>query len=172
MPRVSDKSLTIEKRVNSANRKNGADLIVSVHANSAGNKDALGVETLCMNSSLFKSSGTFLDARCKKVVNLLRDEKYTMSSLLAKSLQANVISSARGLNQTVVNRGIKYVVPRLLLGVDIPGALVEIGFLSNKTEAKLLKNKRYQLAIARGIYSGIASYFTRLDFLAARGRHQ
>jgi N-acetylmuramoyl-L-alanine amidase len=41
-----------------------------------------------------------------------------------------------------------------------PGALVEIGFLSNPTEKQNLKQERYQDKVAASIYKGIIRYFT------------
>ncbi|QQZ09594.1 N-acetylmuramoyl-L-alanine amidase CwlD [Heyndrickxia vini] len=41
-----------------------------------------------------------------------------------------------------------------------PGALVEIGFLSNPTERQNLKSEKYQKKISASIYNGIMRYFT------------
>lgn len=41
-----------------------------------------------------------------------------------------------------------------------PGALVEVGFLSNPTERQNLKNEKYQRKISASIYNGVMRYFT------------
>ncbi|YCA43849.1 N-acetylmuramoyl-L-alanine amidase CwlD [Bacillus sp. JZ8] len=48
----------------------------------------------------------------------------------------------------------------LVENADIPGALVEVGFLSNPTEHDLLKTEEYQKKVAASIYRGILQYLT------------
>lgn len=48
----------------------------------------------------------------------------------------------------------------LIKHAETPGALVEVGFLSNPDERKQLKNKSYQRKIASSIYFGILEYVT------------
>ncbi|WP_080876038.1 N-acetylmuramoyl-L-alanine amidase CwlD [Oceanobacillus timonensis] len=48
----------------------------------------------------------------------------------------------------------------LLKHAETPGALVEIGFLSNERERELLKNDTYQRQMAASIYEGILRYVT------------
>ncbi|WP_372508851.1 N-acetylmuramoyl-L-alanine amidase CwlD [Pseudalkalibacillus decolorationis] len=44
---------------------------------------------------------------------------------------------------------------------EIPGALVEVGFLSNPNERELLKSELYQNKIAASIYQGILRYYAK-----------
>ena len=48
----------------------------------------------------------------------------------------------------------------LLKHAEIPGALVEVGFLSNADEAALLETEKYQQKVAASIYQGLMRYFT------------
>ncbi len=48
----------------------------------------------------------------------------------------------------------------LLKHAEVPGALVEIGFLSNDAELELLKDKKYQEQMSASIYKGIIRYLT------------
>ncbi|KKI90698.1 N-acetylmuramoyl-L-alanine amidase [Bacillus sp. SA1-12] len=48
----------------------------------------------------------------------------------------------------------------LLKKAEKPGALVEVGFLSNPEEEKLLATDKYQEKIAASIYTGILRYFS------------
>jgi N-acetylmuramoyl-L-alanine amidase len=43
---------------------------------------------------------------------------------------------------------------------EIPGVLVEIGFLSNPTEREMLRQEAYQEQVAASIYQGIMRYYT------------
>ena len=40
----------------------------------------------------------------------------------------------------------------------MPNILVEVGFISNKSEAKLLNKSGYRKQMANGIYDGISEY--------------
>lgn len=48
----------------------------------------------------------------------------------------------------------------LMQNVTKPGALVEVGFLSNPAEAKRLSQPKYQDKIASSVYKGVLRYFT------------
>lgn len=48
----------------------------------------------------------------------------------------------------------------LLKKAQIPGALVEVGFLSNPIERQLLQKESYQEQMAASIYKGILRYYT------------
>ncbi|MDQ0228588.1 N-acetylmuramoyl-L-alanine amidase CwlD [Metabacillus niabensis] len=48
----------------------------------------------------------------------------------------------------------------LLNKVEKPGALVEVGFLSNPLEEKMLSTEEYQEEVAASIYNGILRYFS------------
>jgi N-acetylmuramoyl-L-alanine amidase len=48
----------------------------------------------------------------------------------------------------------------LLKKAEIPGVLVEAGFLSHPTEAQMLQTEAYQQKVAASIYQGIMRYYT------------
>ena len=158
LTRTRDATVSIEKRIAKVNRCCSADLLVSVHANSAPNS-ACGVETFCSKPSLFFREVSMLNAKHQKIVSQYNLNLYKKGASLAQLLQEHVLSSVHNMNSRVVDRGVKHAVPRLLLGTEIPGALIEVGFLSNRTEAVLLKDPNYQFAIAKGVCGAIAAYF-------------
>ena len=48
----------------------------------------------------------------------------------------------------------------VLVGAQMPAVLVEVGFISNSTEAKRLVNQTYQKHLSMGIADGIERYFS------------
>ncbi|MEB1809780.1 MAG: N-acetylmuramoyl-L-alanine amidase CwlD [Bacillaceae bacterium] len=48
----------------------------------------------------------------------------------------------------------------LIKQAQIPGVLVEVGFLSNPEEARLLEKEKYQQKVAASIYQGILRYYS------------
>ncbi len=74
---------------------------------------------------------------------------------LAEAIQSNIT-----LLQPDNNRKIKIGNDSIYLmdNLDMPAVLVECGFLSNSTEASLLKDKNYKLAMAISLYCSISEF--------------
>ncbi|MGX4667858.1 N-acetylmuramoyl-L-alanine amidase CwlD [Cerasibacillus sp. JNUCC 74] len=75
---------------------------------------------------------------------------------LAKMIQAELIRNLENTNRTALAINNVY----LLKHAEVPGALVEIGFLSNEPERELLKDEKYQQKVAASVYKGILRYAT------------
>lgn len=152
--RASDIFVELDERTTLANRCE-VDLFVSIHSN-AGPKSASGIETYWTGRSVLKhvpiSPGN--DA-----LALFTEKRDKANKQLAHIIHQNVIQKIS--TQYAVNdRKVKESVAQVLLGTDMPSALVEIGFLSNPLETKYLTNSSYQGLIAQGICSGIEAYCT------------
>lgn len=106
-----------------------SDFFVSIHCNSAANKTAHGVETYC-----YSMGG--------------KGEK------LARSIQTALVK-ATGLT----DRGVKTANFYVLRKTDAPAVLVEMAFISNPAEEKLMMNGEgdtmFATAIANGILKGV-----------------
>ena len=76
------------------------------------------------------------------------------NEVLAKQIQGEITRNLE--NTTREAKPINSVY--LLQQATIQGALVEVGFLSNPSEAQLLKSKDYQMKIAAAIYEGILRF--------------
>lgn len=159
MTRVSDKSISLEQRIRALSQKKDPDLLISIHANSAASDKASGIETFCLKPSLFKIAEVIKDSRCRCILNKCREIQYKKSERLANLIQATTVATAKKINPCVVNRGTKHAVTRMLLGVSFPGALVEVGFLTNEQESRLLASQEYQSVLAHGLFRAINYYF-------------
>lgn len=134
LTRKSDVYISLHDRIALAERL-GAALYVSIHANIHSDPWVRGTETLLPESWRGRS---------------------TASLRLAQKLQRNLVW-ALGTR----DRGVKY--QRLYLRWSrVPAALVEVGFLSNPEEARLLQTLSYQDRIAKAILAAIK------DFLGLR----
>ncbi|SMC44689.1 N-acetylmuramoyl-L-alanine amidase family protein [Sporomusa malonica] len=107
---------------------NQADMFVSIHANSVANKAAHGTETYYYPASV---SGR----------------------RLAKCIQARLVTEL-----DTVDRGVKAACFQVLRETNCPAVLVEVAFISNDTERRILKTYVCQLAAALAIASGIEDY--------------
>ena len=61
-------------------------------------------------------------------------------------------------NITSKNRGVKQAGFHVLIGASMPNVLVEVGFISNPTEANLLGKSQYRRNIAKSMYNAIEEY--------------
>lgn len=78
------------------------------------------------------------------------------SKHLAEMVQAEIIRNLENTNRVALAINGIY----LLKYAEVPGALVEIGFLSNEQERELLKQEDYQQKMAGSIYNGVLRYVT------------
>lgn len=72
---------------------------------------------------------------------------------LAKAIQAELVK-ATGL----VDRGVKFANYYVLRKTSMPAVLVELAFISNPVEEKLLKDPAWQDKVARAIAQGVAGF--------------
>ncbi len=132
------------------------DLFVSIHINSSKKPTLAGIETFCLHEKLFKGHTAFKqDAQLQKRRKLL----YQHSHQAAVALHDALLVQARTVYPQVKDRAIRHKVPQVLFGINSPGVLLELGYLSNQQEGRLLQDPRYQQALVYGMANGIARYF-------------
>lgn len=168
LTRTDDVYLRLEERTAIANTKE-ADLFVSIHANSAPNAKAKGVETYFLSLATSReemraaarenaASQSQLSDLQTILKDLMQNSKIEESSKLAGSIQGQLV---KGLSAH--NLGVKKAPFIVLIGAQMPAILTEIAFLSNKEEERRLRDERYLDAISRNIVSGIKHYVSSLN---------
>jgi len=178
LTRSRDTFLTLEERVNVA-KKYSADLFVSVHANSNRAKYVSGIEVYYLSPSHFNSNERSIKlAKIDSVwpKGMTFSAKAILWDLLLTKNYAISVEFSQVLYSTFKNLGFKVKVPRkgpyyVLKSAYVPSVLVEIGYLSNKYEEKVLRRTYYQKQIAESIALGIVSLnktYTRLARADAR----
>ena len=99
----------------------------------------------------------------KKIIErIAQNSKIIESRELAEILQNNLVKRLSKKHKDIKNLGSKGGPFWVLIGSDIPSALVEISHLSNATEEKRLNNSKYRQLIAQGIFDGIMEYINSL----------
>lgn len=171
--RADDTFIPLETRTAIANQE-GADLFISVHANSSGDPDARGVETYYLN---FTSSPEALEVAARenavseKSIHELQDlvkkialkEKIEESREFAVDVDHSLHSGLTAKNPGLRDRGVKKAPFIVLIGANMPSILAEISFLSNPGDEKRLKTAEYRQRIAESLYRGIAKYVNGLS---------
>ena len=174
--RTTDKALgadlatDLQARADIANNA-GGDLFLSIHANAAPRATAVkGVETLIMGetpkeqryneNALYESNREDLidmsDERTAAIVRAyIQNLQFTYgeySMAIARCIQTSYTKAGRN------SRGVKRQLLRVLYATDMPGALTEIGFMSNAQELAYMKSDKGQNEIAASIYRAVKEY--------------
>ncbi len=175
LTRDSDVFLPLPQRTAIANRRH-ADLFVSIHANASPNREARGIETYFLNwtnneetmkVAARENQITMKQMRQMKkpddvldvmLGDLARANKRDESMALANYIQKTLVTGVEEENQRVVNLGVKWALFYVLFGAQMPSVLVEVSFISNPHEEKLLSQAEYREDIATSIASGIRKY--------------
>ncbi|MDP8234192.1 MAG: N-acetylmuramoyl-L-alanine amidase [Candidatus Saelkia tenebricola] len=168
MTREDDKFVSLWQRVAFAN-KEGADLFISIHVNSARQKSASGFEVFYLSQTSDEESralasaenyplgfedGSSYDLNVQATIwDLLYSENRKDAVRLAEKICLSM-DEIVGLR----NRGVKSANFYVLRGAQMPAVLVEAGFISNKFEEENLKQWRFKNKIAEAIAEGVRSY--------------
>jgi len=156
LTRNNDCDMQLDERTSYANEHN-ADLFVSIHANHAASPKAVGVETFCIQQKLLRKTFLQLSEEQDSCVAQVMTQRADFSYKLAQAVQQNTCAAILPFHDESIDRKVKYSVSQVLLGVQIPAILIEVGFLSHPKESQLLTDAHYQNCIARGICNGILS---------------
>lgn len=174
LTRDSDVFIPLEMRAEIANRNN-ADLFISVHANASPNRNARGIETYLLNwtddEEAMKVAARENAISLKKMrdvqnelgiilASLEREAKRDDSVKLAGYIQNSLVSTILPQYPRVNNLGVKQALFYVLVGAKVPSALVEVSFISNSEEERLLSEESYRQMLAHSIVSGIENYFS------------
>ena len=172
MTRSGDYFIKLRKRTKFANKKK-ADLFISIHANASKNRRAKGIETYFLSPSRSSRAEKVAAMENKADIDdmnyygkqsflkFMNNHKIIASNKLAIDLQQGMLLELRKFYKGVIDGGVREGPFWVLVGAQMPAVLIEVGFITNPTEAKRLVSKRYQRRIAKGIADGIERYFIK-----------
>ncbi len=181
MTRTSDRFIELPDRPEIANRE-GADLFVSIHANSSRTRNLNGFEVYYVSPDVSDSQRALDSARNGRLnieQTCFANDSLSLRAILWDMLYAsNRVESAQ-LSRSVClvaenslgvnNLGFKPARFQVLKGARMPAILVEVGFLSNLNEERKLRNGYYRQKVAEAISEGILGYAQRF---AGAGEHK
>ncbi|MGP1437655.1 MAG: N-acetylmuramoyl-L-alanine amidase [Treponema sp.] len=171
LTRDSDTYPTLPERVKMANsikvNKNEAILYISIHANATFNIKAQGFEVWYLPPEYRRNLIDKEDAPkdIHSILNSMLEEEYTMESVLMSKYVLDGLEKEIG--DVSRNRGIREAEYIVVKNVKMPSILVELGFVSNKEEAKRLNTPSYLKKCTTGIYNGLVSFI--YQFESSRG---
>ena len=168
MTRERDEYLSLEERTDVANRLKG-DLFISIHANASPNRKTTGVETYLLDTRYDRQTARVAARENGTSIGQLNELQRILASLrlgyheryavrLAREIHESLLESLRGSYRGTSDLGVKHGPFLVLFMADMPAILVEVGFVSNRAEARRLSSKAFARAAAAGIANGIVRY--------------
>jgi N-acetylmuramoyl-L-alanine amidase len=169
LTRDRDQEVALDDRAALANNYK-ADLFISIHANASRSQGARGSEVYFLSYQAADDESRRIAALEGGLVtevpgaatssdlalilwDMAQAEHLEESSALASRVQEE-LASVTGSEA----RGVKQAPFRVLVGAAMPAILVEVAFISNAEEEKLLISDAYQSRIAAAVVKGVARY--------------
>ncbi|MEZ6853895.1 N-acetylmuramoyl-L-alanine amidase [Halodesulfovibrio aestuarii] len=175
--RSTDVFIPLEERTAKANVQK-VDLFVSLHINANNKRSVNGIETYYLNLARSKSARRIAareNAISEKrisdlqfiLTDLMLNSKMQESKALAELVQASMLKTVRARGWKTRSNGVRSAPFYVLMGAKMPSILVELGYCSNSTEAKRLRNSSYLNLLADGIAKALTTYRRNLKNYAA-----
>ncbi|MCX8958279.1 N-acetylmuramoyl-L-alanine amidase AmiB [Erwinia psidii] len=177
MTRDGDYFISVMGRSDVA-RKQNANLLVSIHADSAPSRSASGASVWVLSnrransemagwleqhekqSELLGGAGDLLaNSQADPYLSqAVLDLQFGHSQRVGYDVAVKVIAQLQRVG-ALHKRRPEHASLGVLRSPDIPSLLVETGFISNPSEERLLGSSAYQQKIAESIYKGLRNYF-------------
>ncbi len=177
--RTKDVFIPLHKRAAIANR-NHADLFISIHTNAASSRKVRGTETYTLGQhrtkknldvAMRENAVITLENDYKKryhnfdphsvdsyiMFNLMQDRYIDNSIYLATHIQKEFRKAGRR------NLGVRQAGFVVLYRSACPSVLVELGFITNRSEERFLKSTAGRNKLANVIYKAFVKYKKRYD---------
>ena len=174
LTRNDDRYLKLEERTEIANSVKLEDdesmIFISIHANASFNTKATGFEVWYLppeyrRDLIDPESLDGVDSDVIPILNTMLEEEYTIESvILGEKLLSSLDAQVGDLS---VNRGPKEESWFVVRNARMPSVLIELGFVTNEEEAKLLSSSSYLMKLSKGIYNGVVDFIN--DYELIRG---
>jgi N-acetylmuramoyl-L-alanine amidase len=172
LTREDDRFIMLADRVAMARRMEG-DMFISLHADSNPKREARGLSVYSLSETASDAESAALAEQENKVDILggmeLGVDDPEVADILIDLTQRETMSKSSDLAEIVVeamhpkvtqlSKTHRYAGFRVLKAPDIPSVLVEIGFLSNPTDERLLASPEFRELVVSSLIKGIDRYF-------------
>ena len=179
LTRQTDTFLELEERVNRA-RMFQADLFISIHADAGKKRRVRGASVYTLSASgekrarsLRKQHDWVMDVEKDNqrptevkdiLVSLIENETKNQSARFANTLIPN-IQKAGWPTVDNTHRSAGFFV---LLAPDVPAVLLEMGFLTNESDEKLMTSERHRRHLLRAVVESIDEFFDGKELYVAQ----
>lgn len=174
LTRPGDEYVPLRERVARAQSAK-ADMFLSIHADSHADSSVRGASVYTLSEDASDREAAALAARENRADQAvagmkLADKSDTVAKALVAMTQRGTVNDSRRLAETIVRtfdgNGVR-LLPHthrqagfaVLTAPEIPAALVELGYLSNRQDEKLLTVRPHQLFLARALRASVDAHF-------------
>ena len=169
LTRTGDTNPPKDARVNLANSvplaQNEAAIYISIHANSSFNRSARGYEVWYLNPSYRREvidKSKYSDTHeVIPILNSMMEEELTTESILLANSILKRLGEAAG--DKMPSRGLKAEEWFVVRNARMPSVLVELGFVSNETEALLMNDETYLKNLSDALYKGVTDFVSLFE---------
>jgi N-acetylmuramoyl-L-alanine amidase len=177
LTRDQDRFISLESRARFANRQKG-DLFISLHCNAHKNRKLRGVETYTLNVTSNRYAIRLAARENASSERSVSDLQFVLADLATKANTSDSLGAARAIQSQLVaaesegrkrpirNLGVKQALFYVLLGARMPSVLVELAFISNRQDEKLLRTSYKQTSIAQAITDGVKQFIAEREAVA------
>ena len=170
LTRDADTTVELDERASLANN-NKADLFVSLHANASVRASATGAEVFYLSLDEYGDQALRVAHGETEAVPVFGGGTRDVEVILWEMAQARYIEQSAALAQAVEAalrervpmspRAIQQAPFRVLVGANMPAVLVEMGFITNAEQEKLLGSDGFQTSVVQALVDSIIRYRDR-----------
>jgi N-acetylmuramoyl-L-alanine amidase len=169
LTREGDTYPSLEDRVALANAvplgENEAIVFISVHANASFNKNARGYEVWYLSPeyrrTVIDPSPRGNSADIMTIYNAMLEEEFTTESIIMA--QSILEGFKEELGSLLPSRGIKAEDWFVVRNARMPSVLVELGFVTNEEDARLMTGEAYLRKFSDALYKGITGFIALFE---------
>ena len=165
LTRSGDNAVTLDRRAAIANN-NRADLFISLHANASSRATVAGAEVFHLGPAGYDDSGaapaggTLIPTAGggNRVLDVVPWERAQLRFVERSARWARTVADELSALIPMSPRGVQQAPLRVLVGANMPAALVEMGFISNPDQAARLASPAFQDDVVEGLLRSIVRY--------------
>ncbi len=176
LTRERDVFIRLRERVAKA-RKAGAELFISVHADSIKDRSVRGASIYTLSETASDKEAAALAEKENKadligtmdlnvqepdIANILIDLAQR-ESMNESARFANILVKELKRSTKILRKPHRFAGFAVLKAPDVPSVLVEMGFLSNKSDEKNLQSKAFRKKLAQVMLQAVDRYFTQVQ---------
>ena len=165
LTRAGDADVTLDERAAIANN-NRADLFISLHANASMRENAAGAEVYYLSPADYEIDADEAPGGERipvvgggtRVLDIVRWERAQLRFVDRSAVWAQTLAEELGARLPMSPRGVQQAPLRVLVGANMPAALVEMGFISNPAQEAQLVSPVFQAAVVEALLQSIIRF--------------
>jgi N-acetylmuramoyl-L-alanine amidase len=172
LTREDDRTVYLDERAAFANN-NKADLFISLHLNASVSRTPSGAEVFFLSLDGYspearrvaQMEGAVLPTAAgpDRAIEMMLWEMSQLQHLEQSAAVAGLIEQTLRQRVKMSPRAIQQAPFRVLVGANMPAVLVELGFISNPEEEKLLGTHAYQVRLVDAIVDAVGRYRAEVE---------